>query len=300
VAPIFENLPKALGLGAAQANISGMISVGGRLVIANDGDYTRPNVSGVPSGRLAEWEWRGAWRMIDTVPYVDVVASSTHEAGPILALGYDLFSGLINVHVGQRWQRYRFPVQASLGAQPGQRIKPLRPGKWLLRLADTFFQVELAASGVPKLRPLAASQDAVHDFAYWQGKLVLAGGQDLQGDSFIKFTTLEELAHGPAASGSAKLWQNQNVNSGTFSDAVSILGFPAKTVHLSNLGAKPAFVDIEVDADATGVFGGMARLEIAPNSYANYVFPAGFSAAWMRLYSVSGGTLSASLTVESR
>jgi hypothetical protein len=300
VSPIFDDLPKALGMGHGLPHCRALAEANGRIYVANDADFSRPNAPGIASGRLAEWDWRGAWRVVDTVPYVDIVTLRRPSQGgavSVLALGYDSFSALLNVWQANRWQRYRLPHAAALQPQPGQRICEIGEGKWLLRIAGTFFLVELGAdSAVPSVLPLSHSPEPIRDFCQYRDQIVLAGGS--AGQSLLRLVSQTELALGPKPHGQATLWRKTALAEGFLSEPVATAGYARRTLHFTNHTQESHLVDIEVDPTGKGQFHGLVRVEVPPLAYLQHIFPAGYSAKWIRVKSIETGNLTAELTCE--
>ena len=71
-----------------------------------------------------------------------------------------------------------------------------------------------------------------------------------------------------------------------------------QTLHFSNEADQPIQLDIEVDTTGTDVFRGLYRMEVPGRSYIPYVFPQGYTATWVRVKSLSPGTVTAEISME--
>ena len=72
-------------------------------------------------------------------------------------------------------------------------------------------------------------------------------------------------------------------------------GFDQKVLHLQNHGSTEASVTVEVDPRGDGSFGAHHSLTVAPGALSSYVFPAGFSAHWLRLVSAQDAVVTGQL-----
>jgi hypothetical protein len=301
--PIFADLPKALGLGGGPVQMRALLAIHDRLYVA--ADLAPESVR--TTGRLAEWNWRGTWRVIDSSPFVDL-AGVEHPDGIreslVFALGYDDLSALLRFWNGTAWKRYRLPWGTAAHAGPAHRLRQIAPDRWLLNAFDLLFELQPPqdANEAPQLRPLCRLARNVEDFCAWNGGIALAGGQfdsvTRRTSPTLLTTSLEDLARGQRPGGGGAVWKRQAVAPGTVSDPFFMGGFERKTVHLANDGDKPAVVDIEVDPDGSDDFRALYRVELAPGGYLPYVFPEGYSAQWWRLRVAEGATLTATVSYE--
>lgn len=304
VAGIFENLPKALGLGSHPAHLRALFAAHDRLYLANEANAGQAGKGG---GRLAEWDWRGAWRMVDTASFVDVTGIESvngERENLVLALGYDDLSVLLRVYSNLQWKRYRLPWRERPSTGIGQRIREISPGQWLMLAFGNFYLIQppIPGSNQPQVRPLSACTESLHDFCAWGGSIVLAGGQQDRTagttQPLLRETTLAAITASPRPTGQGAWWRTTSVNANQVSESLLIAGFQKRTVHLSNEGDSPLTVDLEIDANNTEAYRGLYRMQVAPHSYVPYVFPEGYSATWLRLRAQEAGMVTAEISLE--
>jgi hypothetical protein len=307
VGPIFDQLPKALGISGSQPRMRGLFAAHDRLYVVND-VLGEPNATTLKAaGRLAEWDWRGAWRIIETSPFVDVTgieSAGGERHDVIFALGYDEYSAVLRVRHQQQWKRYRLPWREPEFSPDSGKIREIGLGKWLVQAWGNFYllQPPVGNSAAPRIRALSGGGDLLQDVCAWQGKIVLAGGQDdiASGSpqSLLEFTTLEKLAAGPKVMGKATFWRKSSMLANQVSDPLLIQGFDKKTLHLNNDSDQPIQIDLEIDATGTDQFAVLYRVELAPRAYVPYVFPQGYSASWLRLRTLGNGVVTGEISME--
>ena len=66
-------------------------------------------------------------------------------------------------------------------------------------------------------------------------------------------------------------------------------------LHLQNHGDTAVAVTVQIDPRGDAAFGTHQVLTVAPGALESYVFPAGFSAHWLRLISDQDSVLTAQL-----
>jgi hypothetical protein len=307
VAAIFDNLPKALGIGPGRPRMRALFAAHDRLYVANDLDPAQASAGLRGSGRLAEWDWRGAWRVIESSPFVDIAGAegtNGERSDLVFALGYDDLSLVLRMWHRNQWKRYRLPWRERPAGQTGNRIREISTDRWLMQAFGNFYQLQAPAPGItsPRVKPLCSSSEPILDFCAWRGAIILAGGQNdrLTGSAqpLLKETFLESLVNGAKPSGKGAVWRNATVGAGTVSDSFLIDGFDKKTVHFSNESDQPMQFDIDVDVTGTDVYRVLYRMEVPGRGYIPYVFPQGYSATWVRVKSLSPGAVTAEISME--
>ncbi len=300
--PIFEEMSKALGLGQAQPQFRALFNAHDRLFVVNDLDPTQGPVRGRASGRLAEWDWRGAWRVVDQSPYVDV--SGTESATGlredlIFALGYDAKSLLLRVWHQNQWRRYRLPWNWPPRSGLGNGIREMQAGRWLMSAFGNLYELQppQEAGFAPHLRPICRLQQPVLDFTFYRGGVAMIL-QEHQKTGQLRLVTMEDLVRGPQSCGTGGVWQDQLVRASEVSEPFLMAGFGRKTLHLTNEGTEPMEIDLLIDARGNDEFQALHRISLPAGAYVPYIFPEGFSGAWWRLQSVQNGKITAFATYE--
>lgn len=307
VAAIFDNLPKALGIGAGRPRMRALFAAHDRLYVANDLDQAQATAGLRGSGRLAEWDWRGAWRIIESIPFVEITGAegaNGERSDLVFALGYDELSLVLRVWHRNQWKRYRLPWRERPAGQMGNRIREISTDRWLMQAFGNFYQLQPPAPGItaPRVKPVCSCLEPILDFCAFRGTIVMAGGQNdrLTGSTqpLFRETSLDAMGSGTKPSGKGAVWRNATVGAGTTSDSFLVDGFDKKTVHFSNESDQPMQFDIEVDVTGTDVFRGLYRMEVPGRSYVPYVFPQGYSATWMRVKSLSPGAVTVEVSMD--
>ena len=78
-------------------------------------------------------------------------------------------------------------------------------------------------------------------------------------------------------------WRDTDVKAGEASDPYLMFGFDHKVLHLAQTGASRAEFKVEVDILGNGAWQPYERIRVGESGYAYHVFPAGFTAHWVRL-----------------
>lgn len=268
----------------------------GRLVVCSN-EYEEADWKGTRSeGRLAEWDGTGDWKIIDKKPFI-TIASRRDFAETMFANGWDRASAILKVFTkadGQ-WRTYRLPKSSQCYDHKWQtewpRIREVEHERYLLDQHGMFYELSPWAYGnrVWGIRPISTHLWVLGDFCSWRGMLVMGGdnaspsGSDnvttAEPQSGLWFGKTDDLWSFGKPSGWGGPWWDDAVKAGEPSDPYLMTGFEHKCIHLST--DKPANIRIEVDFRGDGMFVPYATLKV--DTYAQHVFPTGFSAHWVRV-----------------
>ncbi len=219
-------------------------------------------------------------------------------------------------------QTYRLPKSSHafdhLWTTEWPRLREVETERYLLDAGSMFFELTPFTWGgaVWGVRPISTHLRMVPDFASFRGMLVLGGNQVSsifdanwvtgQSQSGFWFGKTDDLWNFGKPSGWGGPWLADLVEANTPSDAYLMTGFDKKMVHLRyDVNAPPydvptGDINIEIQVDFTGSAGHpgahffampWSTVETvtihrtqgsAGSGYASYIFPAGFSAHWVR------------------
>lgn len=283
----------------------------GRLVVCSN-EYAEPEWRGERArGRLAEFDGE-EWRILEHKPFTAI--GGRHEfGGTIFATGWDAASAILEVftEADGTWTRYRMPKASHCFDHKWQtewpRIREVEHERLLLDHHGMFYELSPWAYGgrIWGVRPISTHLWVLGDFCSWRGMLV-AGADNASPSHGLNPTTAEPQSglwlgktddlwsYGKPAGWGGPWWQD-DVRAGVPSDPYLMTGFDAKCLHVQNHGEGSIRVHLEIDARGDGTFGRIGTLEVAAGSLETHVFPAGFSAHWVRLVSEDDGQATAQL-----
>lgn len=308
------DLNRELGLPpGAQPHYKGAFTAQGRLVVANNTYEEEEALGRRAAGRLAEWDGRGPWRVLETNPFVEVSGKQNPRVGErygntLYALGWDDRSVILRVLHGGEWTRYRLP-QGSHSFDhtwntEWMRIREAQTERYLMDAFGLFYELPPLVYGgkVWGIRPIAAHLRIVPDFCYWRGLFVMAGDQadnaSGQPQSGLWFGNVDDLWSFGKPSGWGSVWKRTSVAAGEASDPFLMTGFDGKTLHVAQDGGGALTVDVEVDFTGDGSWRRYASVEVPAGGYAHHVFPPGYGAHWVRVRARQAAVATATLVYE--
>ena len=262
-------------------------------------------------GRLAEFNGE-SWRILERKPFT-AIGGRGEFAGTIFASGWDQASAILEVYsdADQQWTRYRLPKASHTFDHKWQtewpRIREVEHERLLLDHHGMYYELSPWAYGgrVWGVRPISTHLWVLGDFCSWKGMLVLGAdnASPSQGhnvttaepQSGLWFGKTDDLwSYGKAAGWGGPWWEDE-VRAGDPSDPYLMTGFDQKVLHLQNHGDTAVAVTVQIDPRGDAAFGTHQVLTVAPGALESYVFPAGFSAHWLRLISDQDSVLTAQL-----
>jgi hypothetical protein len=213
--------------------------------------------------------------------------------------------------------RWRLPRSAS-AAHDGllargalRKVREVCTERDMLQAHGTFYELPaLNAKGAIRMRPIATSDAAVHDYCSYRGLLVLSGvspeaGKDDRhiirsedGRAAVWVGAADDLWKLGKPRGHGGPWLNTAVQKGAPSDPYLMTGYDRKRLTLTNHGREPARVTVQLDVAGDGRFSAYREFTVAPGESAEHPFPAWLNAYWVRMVSAQDATLSAQLTYE--
>lgn len=276
----------------------------GRVIVANN-TYEEPEHLGDrAAGRLAEWDGKGKWKILERNPFIEVSgnqrsASDDYYGSPIFAVGWDRSSPILRVLYKGEWKRYRFPFGSQSWTHAWNtewmRIRFAQTERHLMDAFGMFYDLPNLVYGEQYfgMQPVSRHLRIIPDFVYFNGYLVLGGDQTDhtvgQPQSGLWWGGIDDLWSFGKPAGWGAVWTEEPVKHGQVSDPYLMTGFDKKSVTLLAVPGENAIVDIEVDVQGRGEWRKLRTLESGDNGLATYSFPEGFSAHWVRGRAVKGG-----------
>ena len=215
---------------------------------------------------------------------------------------------------GVRWRlpRSASPAQDTLLARSALRkAREVCTERDMLQAHGTFYELPaLNAKGAIRMRPIATSDTAVHDYCSYRGLLVLSGvsasaAQDDRhiirsddGKAAVWVGTADDLWQLGKPRGFGGPWKSTTVQKGIPSDPYIMTGYDKKSLKLANHGAKPVRVSVLLDVAGDGRSSAYKVIEVPAGGEVVHAFESWLNAYWVRFVADEDGILSAQLTYE--
>ncbi len=296
LATLDEHLPLPAGY---RPHYKGGFTAGDRVIVGNNTYSERDETEGISTGgRLAEWDGRGDWRIIEHTAFTDIAGTPMADHANAFAVGWDRASVLLCVLNRGRWTRYRLPRASHCYDHAWYtewpRIREVETERFLMDMHGLFYELPRQAYGghVRGIKPICRHLRMVPDFCSWKGFLVLAGNQNtactgsyLVGEpqSNLWFGKTDDLWAFGRPQGWGGPWQQTPVKPGEPSDPYLMTGFEHKGLHLMHDAPEPVRFSVEVDFLGNGTWRSYADITVKAGGYEHHEFAAGFGAHWVRL-----------------
>ena len=215
---------------------------------------------------------------------------------------------------GVRWRlpRSASPAQDALLARSALRkAREVCTERDLLQAHGTFYELPaLNAMGAIRMRPIATSDAAVHDYCSYRGLLVLSGVspeaakddrhiiRSDDGKAAVWVGTADDLWQLGKPRGFGGPWKNSDVAAGKPSDPYLMTGYDKKRLMLANRGDVETTITVELDVAGDGRFAAYQSFKLAPGAKETFVFPDWINAYWVRTVSSATTNATAQLTYE--
>ncbi len=269
----------------------------GRVVVCNNSYDERDYLGKQAAGRLAEWDGE-MWRTIEEKPFMEA-AGRRNLGQAIFATGWDEASAILKVLLQGRWRTWRLP-KASQCYDHGwltewTRIREVETERYLMDCHGMFYELPAQVYGgnILPLKPICQHLRIIPDFCAWMGLLVMGGNQTTPNDdnnplagqpqSNLWLGKTDDLWRFGKPQGWGGPWRRTPVRAGEPSDPFLMTGFEHKCLHLAQVSDAAVEFTLEADFLGDGSFGTGERIVVAPGEHRAHVFPAGFSAHWVRL-----------------
>jgi hypothetical protein len=287
--PLFD-LVKEMKL-AARPHFKGGFTAQNRVVVANNGFYEY----GDDQAGLFEFDGKG-WNRLSGKPHMDVAARQ--DMGTVLfATGWDEASVLFWALVKGKWQRFRLPKASQAFSQAWQtewmRIREVETEHYLVDIQGMFYELQPIAfqDHIWGMKPICQHLRTIPDYCSFRGLFAVGGNQTTpnrdnnavsgQPQSGVWFGKTDDLWSWGKPAGWGGPWWNADVRKDVPSDPYLMTGFDKKMLHISS--DKAVAFRIEIDFMGMGEFKPYERVGTGSEGYARHIFPAGFSAHWVRL-----------------
>jgi len=214
---------------------------------------------------------------------------------------------------GVRWRlpRSASPAQDGMLARSALRkVREVCTERDMLQAHGTFYELPaLNAMGAIRMRPIATSDAAVHDYCSYRGLLVLSGiepnAKDNRhlihsddGKAVVWVGAADDLWQLGKPRGFGGPWKNSDVAAGKPSDPYLMTGYDKKRLMLANHGNVETTITVELDATGDGRFAAFQSFKLAPGAKETFVFPDWINAYWVRTVSSVTTNATAQLTYE--
>ncbi len=215
---------------------------------------------------------------------------------------------------GVRWRLPRSAASAQDGLLARSALRKAREvctERDMLQAHGTFYELPaLNAKGAIRMRPIATSDTAVHDYCSYRGLLVLSGisasaAQDDRhiirsddGKAAVWVGTADDLWQLGKPRGFGGPWKSSNVTAGKPSDPYLMTGYDKKRITLANHGEIETTITVELDAAGDGRFAAYQSFKLAPGAKETFEFPDWINAYWVRTVSSATTNATAQLTYE--
>jgi hypothetical protein len=215
---------------------------------------------------------------------------------------------------GVRWRLPRSPSaghDALLARSALRKAREVCTERDLLQAHGTFYELPaLNAKGAIRMRPIATSDAAVHDFCSYRGLLVLSGIspdadkgdrhviRSEDGKAAVWVGAADDLWQLGKPRGHGGPWKETAVEAGKPSDPYLMTGYDLKRLALRNHGGQPARITVELDVAGDGRFLPYRTFDVPAGESVVHYFPESLNAYWIRAVSDRTGVLSAQLAYE--
>ena len=215
---------------------------------------------------------------------------------------------------GVRWRLPRSPSAAHDGLLTRSALRKAREvctERDMLQAHGTFYELPaINAKGAIRMRPIATSDAAVHDYCSYRGLLVLSGVspeaakddrhviRSDDGQAAVWVGAADDLWKLGKPRGFGGPWKNTAVEAGKPSDPYLMTGYDKKRLTLENHGKEPVRITVELDAAGDGRFAAYKDFTVAPGGSLEHRLPDWLNAYWLRTVSAKAGKVSAQLTYE--
>jgi hypothetical protein len=276
----------------------------GRVVVCNN-SYNVKDFNGEwAAGRLAEWDGKGEWKIIENTAFTEVWSAGSFGQ-PLIATGWDEISVIMRVLINGEWKRYRLPKGSKAFDETSttewMRIREVETERALMDCHGLFYEVGMHTYGnnLWAIKPISSHLRVVPDFCSWKGMLVLGGNQATpmkfgpqdrnplagQPQAGLWFGKTDDLWGFGKPTGTGGVWYNTEIKAGETSDPYLMYGFDKKSVHFYQDSDSAVEMTIETDFMGNGDFKVFKTIMLEPGEYSHYEFPESYSAQWMRISS---------------
>lgn len=273
----------------------------GRVVVCNNSYNTKDFNGEWQAGRLAEWDGKGEWNILEKTAFTEVWAAGSFGQ-PLIATGWDHISAIMRVFVNGEWKRYRIPKGSrtfdETSCTEWMRVREVETERAMMDCHGIFYEIGMHSYGnqLWAIKPISNHLRVIPDFCSWRGMLVFGGNQATpmkfgpqdrnplagQPQAGLWFGKTDDLWNFGKPKGFGGVWYQTEVSAGEKSDPYLMYGFDKKSVHLYHDSKETVEFTIQTDFMGNGDFRDFKTISVKPGEYINYEFPNAYSAIWMR------------------
>jgi hypothetical protein len=273
----------------------------GRVVVCNNSYNTKDFNGEWQAGRLAEWDGKGSWKILEETAFTEVWAAGSFGQ-PMIATGWDHISAIMRVFVNGEWKRYRIPKGSrtfdETSCTEWMRVREIETERAMMDCHGIFYEIGMHTYGnqLWAIKPISNHLRVIPDFCSWRGMLVLGGNQATQmkfgpqdrnplagqPQAGLWFGKTDDLWNFGKAKGYGGVWYQTEVSASELSDPYLMTGFDKKSVHLYHDAAETVEFTIQTDFMGNGDFRDFKTIAVKKGEYVHYEFPNAYSAIWMR------------------
>ena len=180
----------------------------------------------------------------------------------------------------------------------------------VMNIHGTFYELprsDASSGGIRRIRPITTHNKLIRDFCSWRGLLVLTGlpanvsnsehiRVSSDGKAALWFGNIDDLWRFGQPAGTGGPWKDTAVTANTPSDPYLMRGYDSKSLEISHTSSSAVDFTIQVDLLGNNTWQNYATFSVSPGTPFTHVFPAGYSAYWVRLSSSAVTTASAQFT----
>ncbi len=285
---LLNDLAKEMNL-QARPHFKGGYTAQGRTVVTNNGFYEY----GETSAGLFEYDG-SRWKRLSDKPHMDVAARE-NMGSVMFATGWDERSVLFHALVKGEWQHYRLPKASHAFEHAWQtewmRIREVETEHFLMDIQGMFYELQPVAfeGHIWGVKPVCQHLRIIPDYCAFRGLLALGGNQTTpnadnnavmgQPQSGLWFGKSDDLWSWGKPKGWGGVWRKTTVAAGKPSDPFLMTGFDRAVLHLTS--DKAVTFELQVDFLGDGSWETYEKVKVS--GYRPHIFPAGFSAHWIRI-----------------
>ncbi len=291
----------------------------GRLILSNNGEIASGNYDSLLVGGAAAGpeevgvlaQWNGTmWSIVERRQFTDVtgpggIYGAPSDTSPVWSIGWDKRSVMLKLLDHGAWYTFRLPKGSHSYEHVGgwytewPRIREVTNGKYLMDMFAMFydFPPTFDAAHTGGITPIATHLRYIPDFCGWNNQIVLATDETTamsdnpiagRSQSNLWFGTWNQLSDFGPRNGWGGPWLDDTVAANVASKPYLINGFDKKVLHLVHNNSTTVNFTVEMDVAGNNVWQTYQTISVPSGAYRYFIFPAGFSAQWIRMKSDRG------------